>query len=591
MLPKPDSERPPLPAYASEGKALFHPHVRALFGKAFKLALAGQIFCIVAILICVNVLIGFSFNPNPYQKENMKIAIADADKGGIISLALRKVIDNAASFSLNYKFVDVDEDFGTLQNAVDVGTYTAAFYLYPGSSAALMAALMDPTKPFPNTGTFSYVYDEGRVGPAYNISLGGLGSNIASITTAFLKAGLVAKFGAMNVATNQINIPVLQSPIGVTTVNLHPVPTYGLHNAMGTAMMQLYLVGLINAIALAKVHSEMEGRGIEKNHLLLLNVFHRISSCFFLSLWPIFVVLITGCADTSVVTAKVFFVWWMMLWLGMTVYVAICTWAVRLFGPPMGFMFILVFLMLNVGSSAAAVPVDSLPDFFRLGYGMPFMNLVEASKAILVGSNESTLSRSIGVHFAWIGLIVVVLLVIYNDVIGRLKEWVFSYKMNSREEFAAAIRYQLFPDRDVLAAGKVPSATHIPHTEAHTHNTKHTHSATILHHHPHSLESIPRPSSPTLSHPLHPHPTPPLPSPHPTARKEAYERQNSARRYAPGRPRGARRGRGPSGGPTHSGRGGAHEGGRCDRQCTLDRAAAEGGSERHGGGCGVVHAM
>ena len=129
----------------------------------------------------------------------------------------------------------------------------------------------------------------------------------------------------------------------------------------------------------------------------------------------------------------------------------------------MGFMFILVFLMLNVGSSAAALPIDAMPGFFRLGYGMPFMNLVQASKSILVGSNEVDLSRCIGVHFAWIAGVAVLLWMEYTDAPLRLKEWCFAIKAGRREDaFAKEVRYQLFPDQEAVLANKVMNVTRTP---------------------------------------------------------------------------------------------------------------------------------
>ena len=68
----------------------------------------------------------------------------------------------------------------------------------------------------------------------------------------------------MNMLTSNINIPILESPVAATTFNLHPVAVYGLHVAVGSAMMQLYLVGLVNTIATAKMMTDFEGRGIKR---------------------------------------------------------------------------------------------------------------------------------------------------------------------------------------------------------------------------------------------------------------------------------------------------------------------------------------
>ena len=159
------------------------------------MAIAGQIFCIIMILACVNILIGSTFYAAPWTTKNMWIAVVDGDNGGIISQSLAKVIANQATLQLNYSFVKLDSgthSFEDLKHLVDMGSYSAAIYLNPGSSNALMAALTNKTlsTTYQAANVFSYAYDEGRVGASYNLSLGALGTSLAGATATYLKVDL-----------------------------------------------------------------------------------------------------------------------------------------------------------------------------------------------------------------------------------------------------------------------------------------------------------------------------------------------------------------------------------------------------------------
>ena len=179
--------------YGHHGISLFDPKPREALVKAFKLAIAGQIFCIVMILACVNILIGSTFYASPWTQKNMWIAVVDGDNGGgIISQALAKVMSNQATLQLNYSFVSLDSgshSFEDLKHLVDMGSYSAAIYLNPGSSSALMAALTNKTlsATYQASNVFSYAYDEARVGASYNLSLGALGANLAGATATYVK--------------------------------------------------------------------------------------------------------------------------------------------------------------------------------------------------------------------------------------------------------------------------------------------------------------------------------------------------------------------------------------------------------------------
>jgi hypothetical protein len=335
--PPPDDQRAPLPAFASEGVSIFDPAPRAALKKALGLAIAGQVLAIIMIVASINVLFGYSIDPNPLANSKLTVAVVNGDDPtGVVFQALQAVIADKGAIPLNYNFKYVATSYNPatgdglsglsctgldivtcLQNAVDKGTYTAALYVNPSASANLLAAVTNPiSKGYNAASAFTYIFDEGRVGASYAVSVGSLGNSLALITSTYVKIGLATQFAAKGVNTNQVNIAVLETPVGVTTTNIHPA-AYGLQVVLGTGILQVYLVALMNSLALAKIHLELEGRGIYRSHVVFFSLFHRLLSTFFLSLWPILVTLILNIADRSIVTAPVFFAWWMMTWLGM----------------------------------------------------------------------------------------------------------------------------------------------------------------------------------------------------------------------------------------------------------------------------------
>ena len=93
-------------------------------------------------------------------------------------------------------------------------------------------------------------------------------------------------------------------------------------------------------------------------------------------------------------------------------------WMLRLIGGPPTFLFAITFLMIQVASSTAVVPFDAMPYFYRIGLGLPFMNLVACSRSIVLRSNTDYFSRCLGILFVWIGFWISLLVI---DVMNAKK--------------------------------------------------------------------------------------------------------------------------------------------------------------------------
>jgi uncharacterized phage infection (PIP) family protein YhgE len=316
---------------------------------------------------CVNILFGFAWNPTPHTLEKVKIAVVNADVG-LLGEILPTIISKANSFGFNYNFLILDKSnsFTDLMSDVDRGIYTAALHLNAGSSDYLMSAISNKTTiGYDNKQVFSYVWDEGRAGPSYQFAFGTIGSSIASIMNTYAKIGISQQYSALGKNTSDINLKTFNQPVGVFITNLHPVEKNGVQLAVGSGMMQVSLVALIMAGALLKIHTDLEGRGINKFHLSYLRITHRIVGSLVLSIWPPLTLLILGGLET--LDASQFFAWWMLLWIGMVVFGSVAHYTIEIFGFVLGFLIIIILLLLQVASSTAAVPFAAMPDFYLIG--------------------------------------------------------------------------------------------------------------------------------------------------------------------------------------------------------------------------------
>ena len=56
----------------------------------------------------------------------------------------------------------------------------------------------------------------------------------------------------------------------------------------------------------------------------------------------------------------------------------------KLLGMAVGFLLLIILLMIQVAASAAVVPSGATPDFYQVGLGLPYTNLVQGPPARLL---------------------------------------------------------------------------------------------------------------------------------------------------------------------------------------------------------------
>eukprot|EP01042_Synura_sphagnicola_P000513 gene513-545_t len=78
-------------------------------------------------------------------------------------------------------------------------------------------------------------------------------------------------------------------------------------------------------------------------------------------------------------------------------------------------------LLIQVPSSGAVYPLDALPDFYRLGYALPYYHVVQGSRAILLHSVPTNINLAAVVYVLWAIPIYVIYAFNCFDIIRKVK--------------------------------------------------------------------------------------------------------------------------------------------------------------------------
>ncbi|ORY30405.1 hypothetical protein BCR39DRAFT_564917 [Naematelia encephala] len=96
-----------------------------------------------------------------------------------------------------------------------------------------------------------------------------------------------------------------------------------------------------------------------------------------------------------------FFLWWFVLYLGMSSVGLATEFAITILGPKFMAFFLIPLIIVNV--SVATNPHELQPWIYRYGLAMPFFNVGRAVRTIIFDT-KNELGRNIGILLGWIGL-------------------------------------------------------------------------------------------------------------------------------------------------------------------------------------------
>lgn len=430
---------PAVDASESESRlSIFDPSIRKDIKKVMCIGLVAEVIISLLVIVSCNLLYSFSWYPANYTREFMGVAILNLDDG-LVGDTLLALARNHSSLGYNYKFhflSSASHSVRSVTEDVDYGTYFAAVIVHANTSSSLLAALPITSNSIYSPATaISLVYDQARSGTTYSTALTSMGAGLTSRTRVLVTRTIINNLAAANAST--IKKPLLVTPVGLYVNNLHPVEVLGLQNALGISFLQVYLVIMIHSVVILKMNEELQKERFLKSSLIGLMSFHRVVGALILSVWPGLVLLWLGAK--SILSPANLLLFWMFTWLTMGAWGAICHHALDILGPGVGLLFVLVLIVLQLTTSGALAPYEAMPDFFKIGKGLPLKATVEGAKAILLGSRTHTLSLNIGILLGWLlGTWLFVLLAMRSEYLKSINKACYMMHLFRRNEVVPA---------------------------------------------------------------------------------------------------------------------------------------------------------
>jgi hypothetical protein len=393
-----------------------NPKIQFKMKKTLLIAILGELFIIILILICINILYFSTYHTNYITRDHLKISIwiSKDSSDEIIEQSLLYVVNNKLQFSLNYSFSVMEyipplsSHLSQIESDVDEGKYWGAFYVPENSSQDLMRDLIhqsNSSSPIALSLPCGYLYDQIRSGPSFQFSLGTTGSTLTTYLNGVLKSQLLPSLYSTPSSLTFINGALASKPVSTLTKTLHPVDRYGMFSVVGDGTMQLYLNGLYHGLGIIGIHTVLRGRGIDKGVLIGLMGWHRALGSGFIAIWPVVVPLILNPhnSDISQNIPRIF-QWWALVWLELAVFSGMNYHIAKIFGGPMGLLVGVSTLMLMVASGTSSLPFDAMSEFYRIGYGFPFWSSIQGMRSLLFNSQPQLFGLCVGILFIWWGL-------------------------------------------------------------------------------------------------------------------------------------------------------------------------------------------
>ncbi|KAF9134467.1 hypothetical protein BGW39_006927 [Mortierella sp. 14UC] len=334
--------------------------------------------------------------------KNFEILVVDLDKSMIASNFLNftqqdSKLPGQVSWSIQSGYRDVK----SVINDVDNGNYWGAIIVMPNASTALNKAVAGPDPDYDPSKAFLFIYDSGRNPLVVKPYI------VASMYTQFLQ--FTANFNPTWInfvlsyadSTNTTLTPlakapqVLGIPIAFDELDLHPPTATIITSATSVAYIWIFLVAGGSTYFVANIVQPVtRNASVQRTMLLLV-----IPLLAFLSSLSMAYTILLGIFGVPFESAGQFFA----LFLGMLLLQGAVASLVLflIFMIPVVFIppITVTFVVMNV--IAVFSPVELMPSFYQWVYAMPFLNGVQISRYILMGS-YNRLSYNLPILFAWI---------------------------------------------------------------------------------------------------------------------------------------------------------------------------------------------
>ena len=264
--------------------------------KAIGLEIFLSLFAFVLLLITY----GNSMRPSDYY-ANINVAVINGDVGGNTAIGavfqqVQSVFQPPYGFTVSY-LDPAAFSLSQAQNLVDSGRFWAVWYVNPGASAALAAALAAGSAT-PNAPAITFIYDSGRgvsflmgllkvrVGcvwihlhhsshhdPYPNRAMQLWGSRFVATYNTVVSTALLQASAQMKAPFSTWTPSALMSPVTSVNNDLHVLKTYsGVDGAISGSGIALYLGMIVQVIIINAAHESLRDLGVRYDHRILAKV-------------------------------------------------------------------------------------------------------------------------------------------------------------------------------------------------------------------------------------------------------------------------------------------------------------------------------
>lgn len=334
--------------------------------------------------------------------KNFDVLVVDLDKSMIANNFLNFTLrDSSIPKQINWLIKSEYRDVQSVINDVDNGNYWGAIVVMPNASTALNKAVSGPDPNYDPSKAFLFIYDSGRnplVVKPYIVA--SMYTQFLQFTTNFNPSWIYFVFtfadSANTTLTPLAKAPqVLGMPVAFDELDLHPPTATIITSATSVAYIWIFLVAGGSTYFVANIVQPVtRNASVHKTMLLLV-----VPLLVFLSCLSMSYTVLLGIFGVPFESAGHFF----KLFLGMLLVQGAVSSLVLflIFMVPVVFIppITITFVVMNV--IAVFNPIELMPPFYRWIYAMPFLNGVQISRYILMGS-YNRLSYNLPILFAWI---------------------------------------------------------------------------------------------------------------------------------------------------------------------------------------------
>jgi hypothetical protein len=410
--------------------SIFDPSVRPLLKAYIMRSLVFEIILACAFLVMMFVAFGSAWDPERYF-SHVHIAILNADatsSSSLYSSALNTALNLPAVSEIGFHYSFVNTNDNDVREKVDDHKYFGALIIEQNSSAALNSWLHSATGSSAPSAPIRFVYDGARGGSYINGKLRQWATVISSAMNRIISSEVVNDNAA---CLSCVNADALISPARLDFDNLHPIPSNapGADAAVAQAATAMYLALIAATMIINASQAPLEKLGIDYKIRVAIKAAHIVISSLLLSFWPVISILWYGLH----LSGNQFFQMWALLWLSMCAYSSYMIMNQHLYGQGLGTLMNIVLFTLNSSTSTASLPLEVMPRFFHIGFGLPSAQAVVGSRYILFGSDLPGLRRAIGVLIAWCVIIFLLSISLFErkrDI--ELVKKTISYKLSSK---------------------------------------------------------------------------------------------------------------------------------------------------------------